>query len=44
MVFLYMRRSIALWRHVHRPPLDDIPAVGILFSSSKERINDVDNR
>ena len=31
MVFLYMRRSIALERFVHWPLLDDIPAVGVPF-------------
>jgi small subunit ribosomal protein S15 len=37
MVFHYMRRNIALSRFVHRPPLDDIPAVGVPFPEYRER-------
>lgn len=40
-----MRRSIALWRNVHWPPLDDILAVGVPFPrKSRKEKHDVDHR
>jgi len=39
----YMRRNKALVRLVHRPPLDDIPAVGIPFPENRKEKHDVDH-
>jgi hypothetical protein len=38
----YMRRSIAHWRHVYWPLLDDIPAVGVPFPQIRKEKHDVD--
>ncbi|MBA8899281.1 MULTISPECIES: hypothetical protein [unclassified Phyllobacterium] len=43
-IFDYTARSDRLCLRFNRPPLDDIPAVGIPFFPSKERIYDVDYR
>ncbi|MGO4448615.1 hypothetical protein AB4Y96_06740 [Phyllobacterium sp. TAF24] len=43
-IFDYTARSDRHCLRFNRPPLDDIPAVGIPFFPSKERIYDVDYR
>jgi hypothetical protein len=39
-----MRRNIAPGALFHRPPLDDIPAVGVPFPEFFRKENDVDYR
>jgi hypothetical protein len=39
-----MRRNIAQGALFHRPPLDDIPAVGVPFPEFQKGKHDVDNR